>query len=285
MFGLGLVFFPLGAKAQDVKLPLRVEYSSYMGWSNREGLSRFSDGFWAGTGTAYPSTVGFVWEPDKGVAAKVAVGTGSYYNGSLADQPAEAWVSIPVGSVRVKAGKFWTSFAAQEWEYETKPGVALSWSANSTDVSIAGHYDDRTRRNNFYGRVGQSLGSNAYAGLSYAWGRGLSFGSNHNRGWGIDAGVELGAWSLVGELLNLDDSGKSRFRFGFAKLGFDGMGRFHPYLSHYSWSDSGGFFGESNSLVYGLNIELTRFLTIEAAIAPTSSGLTRWVQLHWGYKF
>lgn len=275
------------ALAHDLKLktPLRFEYNSYMGWSNLGGRARFSDGFWAGSGTAYPSVAGLTWEPEKGISAKVALGTGGYYNGTLADQPCEAWIGVPVGKAKITAGKYWVPFAGQEWQYETKPGVMVGWESGSTTLSVSGQYDERTKRNNFYSRLSQNFGSDAYVGLSFGWGRGLSFGSSHNRGWAIDGGVESGNWALSGEYMGLDDSGQSEFRFGYAKLAFNGAGRIQPFVANYSWNDAGGFFGRFRSTVYGLNYQVTPYFSIEAATAPTSAKQVSWLQFHWGYRF
>lgn len=277
--------------------PFRVGVDYYAGATNQAGGRRFSDGYWAGSGAAFPS-VGYVgWDNEKGQAARVSVGLGELYTGPnrTVTQPVEAWYRwAPGRDIRLTVGKFWVPFAAQEWQYETKPGAMVSWARGPYNLALSLNRNETTRGLNGYLRAGRVWGETGGLGVSLATGRGLSYNSVHDRGWGVDATVALGGGFRVSaeyEALRAaggggaDPSANAAFRFGYAKLAYENGGRWLPFVAHYDWRDRAGELGALRSTVYGLGYQITPGLTLEGAFAPTSAARTvSWAQLHWTWE-
>lgn len=255
----------------------------FYGVSNLPGARRFRDGFWIGYGPAYPSVVYGRWETPKGSAAKVAVGVGKLYNGSVAnvDQPVEAWYQRPLGSQTVTVGKFYVPFALQEWQYETKWGVQLAGKAGKADYVVSANHNHNVDAVNVYGRVSQALTKNITLGLSLGGGQGFSFDSVHDRGIGLDATAEWRGWQLNSEYVVLQRRAQERFQFAFAKLAYTRLGRLTPFISRHTWFDRAGELGNFNNSAAGLAYQLTPTLAVEGAFARGGGQSVRWIQAHY----
>lgn len=253
----------------------------YAGVSNLGGRRSFNDGFWAGSSTALPSTFHFGWANTHGSSAKLSVGTGDLYlaSGSMLKQPVEAWMRQEIGTFSITFGKFWVPFAVQEWVYETKPGLMLEWTNNGIDLTASFNYNENTRTNNSYLRVGKRFGETFNAGFSLAAGKGLSYDSVHDRAWGLDASLNWRNWELTGEFMEALHS-TGNFRFGYARLASNHFDRWQPFISFYGWEDGTGTFGRFRSTVYGMNYQLTQEIGLEGAYAPTSDKRVWWLQVH-----
>src|SRR5438874_4414760 len=174
--------------------PLRFGIDAYAGVSGLEGFRRSSDGFWAGSGTEYPSSAYVHYQGERGQEAKLSLGIGRMYQGSdtTLRQPLEAWWQAPAGQARIMVGKFWVPFGVQEWEYETKPGLMLSWDHRGTQLALSGNYTRETGAGTMYARLGRKFSDSAGIGVSLARGRGLSYGSRHDRGWDVAGSAAMG---------------------------------------------------------------------------------------------
>lgn len=259
----------------------------YGGLSNLEGQRRFRDGFWAaGAGLAYPSNIYLRWTFRRGAQAKVAIGTGKLYTSSQStvDQPLEAWYQKSFGKLTATVGKYYVPFALQEWEYETKPGLMLQTERGPYGLALSANYNDNTRAGNAYLRASRSFGENATVGVSLGAGRGLSYDSVHDRGLAFDATVTRRGWQLLSEYMILKRRSSQRFRFGFARLSYENLGRLKPFIARYSWNDASGAFGVFRSTSAGLGYQLTPNLIIEGGYADTSDKDIVWGQLHWTWE-
>jgi hypothetical protein len=269
-----------------VRFPLKVGMDAVTGFSNVPGFRRYSDGMWAGSGPAYPSVGYLAWDGGNGHAAKASIGMGSMSTSGSATfkQPVEAWWQVPAGKASLTMGKFWVPFAAQEWQYETKPGLMLGWEEGPHGLSFSANYNEQTRAMNGYFRAGRSFGQDASIGFSYGFGRGLSYGSVHDRAWGVDASFAAHGFRFTGEYVGLTRRASETFGSTFGKLEYENLGSWRPFVAFYSWNDRSGTFGRFRSTVYGTAFQLTPMIAIEAAYAPTSNKKINWLQLRWAWE-
>lgn len=261
---------------------LKVGTELYEGRSNLPGQKRYSDGFWAGLGTAYPSYVYAHSQNNAGSEAKVSLGIGELYGGPAATvrQPLEAWYKTPVGKNNLTVGKFYVPFALQEWEYETKWGAMLDRATGPYTFNLSVNYDEHQHAADGYFRAGRNFSKNVNLGLSFGSGRGVTSGSIQNRGVGLDATITRGAWQFVTENLLYTRHSRQNFNFDFAKLSYQKLGKLKPYLAKYTWHDEVGTLGNFHSTVYGLNYQLTPQLAIEGAFASAPTQTVHWIQIH-----
>ena len=267
-------------------LPLKFGVDLYAGASSLKSQGRFRDGFWAGSGPAFPSVAYLNWDNGKGSAAKLSIGAGKMYTASdsALDQPVEAWYQMPAGNLSLTVGKFWVPFAAQEWQYETKPGVMVQWAKGASSLSASANYNRQTQGTNAYLRFGRSFGEDASVGVSLGAGKGLSYDSIHNRAVGLDGTYAWNGLRFNGEYVLLQRKSSERFHFGYAKLSYENLGKWTPFVARYTWKDKSDAFGEFDSTTFGLNYQLTSYLSVESAYAATSDKGVQWVQLHWAWE-
>ena len=245
----------------------------------------YFDGMWAGNGAQYPSTAYARWDNGSGSAARVSLGFGGMYTNAENSlyQPVEAWWQVPAGSASLTIGKFYVPFGVQEWQYETKPGVMFGWAPGPYEVAASANYNENTRRPNAYLRVGRSFGEAVSIGASLAAGRGLSYDSLHSRAWGVDATLAHAGWRLTSEYMDCrHDAGN--FRFGFAKLAYEDLGAWTPFVAAYSWKDRAEEFPNFRSAVAGLGYQVSPALSLEGAYAATSDKGAWWAQAHWAWE-
>jgi hypothetical protein len=280
---------PIADQKDEKKLPFPLKFGmeTMAGVSNVPGYHRYSDGMWAGSGTAYPSVGYFKWDNGTGQAGKVSIGIGKMYTGTSAavEQPVEAWWQAPASKkASVTVGKFWVPFAAQEWQYETKPGAMLNWQEGRNSVAFSANYNLHTHGMNGYWRAGRDLGHEAAVGLSFGLGRGLSYDSIHDKAWGLDATVAWNGFRLSGEYVGMVRHSSDAFGSTFGKLQYEKLGAWKPFVSVYSWNDRSGQFGRFRSTVYGTAYQITPMLAVETAYAPTSNRRVQWLQLRWAWE-
>jgi hypothetical protein len=269
------------------KAPIKIGVDLYYGLSNIDGFRQYNDHMWAGYGSFVPSTVYATYENERGYGVKLAIGTGQLFNSSGDEfyQPAEAWVRAPLGkNAKITAGKFWVPLGMQEWEYESKPGALLEWNKNSLALALAATHNRNTDTGNFYGRFGKNWGENLSVGLSLAGGRGITFDSDHDRGIGLDAHYVRGDWELSTELLRFKRGSTGRFDFVWGKLAYNGLNKWTPYVSRYSWSDQLGQQGSFRSTVMGIERQLTKQLAINTAYGRVGGTNKWWAELHYAWE-
>jgi hypothetical protein len=273
-------------KPESLLFPLRFGIDNYTGMSNQPGRRSLSDGMWAGNLPAYPSLAYMRWDGANGRSGKLAIGTGQMYSGSSVgvDQPVEAWWQFPAGKTAMTVGKFWVPFAAQEWQYETKPGVMLNWSNGPHTLAVSSNYNLRLHTMNSYMRFGRTFGEDAGVGLSLGYGKGLSFDTDHDRAWGLDATFAAGGFRFFGEYMGALQSSGNGFGFLYGKAVFEKMGLWKPFVGFYMWNDKSGAFGRFRSSVYGMAYQVTPSLALESAISPTSDRQVSWLQLHFAWE-
>lgn len=280
---------PLRPAATDDPVPgkpLKLGLELYSGGSTLDGHRFLSDGMWAGTEATYPSVLYGHWENGKGHAAKLALGLGRSFHGRdrLYDQPSEAWWQLPAGPLSVTVGKFWVPFAAQEWEYETKPGLMLQWSHGANSIAAAANRGRHGGNLNAYLHASHNFGDENTVGVSLAAGKGLSFDSVHDRGWGLDASYGWRGWRLTTEQIWLRAPGARDFHFNWIKLGYQRLGAFEPYVGRYDWQDDADELGSFRSTVCGLAYQLNANLALEAAWAMKPGKDVSWLQFHWSWE-
>lgn len=263
------------------KLPgvLRFGMESYFGFTNITGVNRRSnDGLWAGNSGAYPSTLSLNWHSGEAYAFRIAVGIGDMYTGRNTPlrQPVEAYYQFPTGKGNsITLGKFYTPFAAQEWQYESKYGAMWNSTVRGVDCSLALQYDEIAKSPNVYLRLGRQLNAKTSAGLSFGMGRGLTYGTSHRWGFAIDLAHDLGFADFLTEY---DFCGGGPFQFLFGKLTFKNLGNWSPYLGAYYWHDAAQELGNFRSAVVGLDFHVSPNLTLGAAYARANSRDVFWVQ-------
>jgi hypothetical protein len=278
---------PDGASSDSAETPpapsLAAGVDVYAGTSNQEGFRRYRDGFWAaGSGLAYPSNIYLRWKSRGGADAKVALGLGKMYLGADRDfdQPVEAWYQKPAGQLHWTVGKYYVPFAIQEWQYETKWGVMVQTERGAYNLAASANYNPDTNSPNAYFRVGRDFGENINVGISLAAGKGLSYGSIHDRAAGLDVSAAWRGWRTNIEYLALRRTSAERFRFGYIRLAYEKLGKFKPYIARYSWNDTTDAFGQLDSTSIGLNYQLTPYLALEGGRAFTSDKDVWWLQAH-----
>lgn len=257
-----------------------IEY--YAGKSNLDGHRRFSDGFWIGSGPVYPASVYVRGTNRRGQEAKLAYGTGDLYQGSqsLVKQPFEAWVQSPVGKSKLTLGKYYVPFGLQEWQFETKWGGMLERSFGRNDLAVSANYDQNAHHSNLYARVARNENENLTVGISAGLGRGLSYGSTHDRAYGIDLTAKRYGFRLQSEYTALRDSENGNFYFAYGRLTYEGWEKLQPFVARYSWNDKSGFLGQFGSTVIGATYQATDELGFEIATAKTSAKRVNWIQVH-----
>ncbi len=263
---------------------LKLGLEAFYGASNLPGSRRFRDGFWLGYGPAYPSVIYGRYLGAQGATAKVAVGVGKLYNGSMPTlrQPIEAWYQRPAGSLGVTVGKFYVPFELQEWQYETKWGVMVQGARRGLDMTGSLNYNQDTNKPNAYFRVGRALTRHATVGISLGAGEGLSYASTHNKALGLDASANYRNFDLLSSYVALRrGAAANNFDFGFAKLSYSGLGRLTPFASYHKWRDRSEQQGDYHGPTLGLTYQLSPGLTLETAYASASNRYVRWAQLHW----
>jgi len=266
-------------------LPFKLGMDYYNGFSSVPGHSRFSDGLWAGSNLAAPS-VGYArFDDGRGNAMRVSVGIGGMYTGggTTLNQPVEAYWQRTIGATSVTIGKYWLPFGSQEWEYETKPGVMLQWSAGPHSLALSTNYNTTTHRINTYAHASRAFGRDASLGLSFGGGKGLTYDSLHDVMWGVDAMYGFHGFRFTGEYVAAL-RGSQGFGFTTGKVAYERLGAWRPYVGVYSWNDQTGAFGRFRSQVYGMQYQITPSTAIDTAIAPTSSRRTYWLQVHTSWE-
>jgi len=89
---------------------------------------------------------------------------------------------MPVGKNDLTIGKFWMPFALYEWEGETKWGALLERETRHYNLAASVNYNDTLHSANAYFRAGRSWSEKLTLGVSLSTGKGLSYGSVHDRG-------------------------------------------------------------------------------------------------------
>lgn len=268
---------------------LSVGAEVWYGMSNLPGAHRFRDGFWLGAGPFYPSNVYGLYNGKDGLAAKVAVSVGKFYNGSNAgfDQPIEAYVSKPVGKVTLTAGKFYVPFEIAEWEYETEFGLQANrdW-GKAGSLTTALNYNRARNTPNFYARYARTFG-HATFGLSVGGGRGFFYDTDHNRGVAADATIEHRRFRLESSATVARANGSaSQFSFAFVRLNYQLDPKTGLYISRHSWTDRLEQEGNGHYSTVGAVYQLNKNISLEGALSH-SGELDRnisWVQLHYVFE-
>ncbi len=269
-----------------IPFPLKVGVDSYTGLSTKSGLSRLSDGMWAGSGTSIPSVAFAEWSGGRGVSARLALGMGRMFTGSapMMDQPAEAWIQSTSGRCAFTVGKYWIPFGGQEWQYESKPGIMAAWTTGAYVATLSVNANTHTHQPNTYLRISRDLGRQSAVGLTFGLGRGLTYDTTHDRAWGVDAASTYKGFRFTGEYVGASRRASDGFGFLFGKVQCETLGIWKPYVSTYMWNDRSGALGRYRSTVYGLCCQLTPTLSVETATAATSQRRVNWLQLHVGWQ-
>lgn len=255
----------------------------YSGVSNVAGQRRISDGFWGpAAGPFYPSALALQLQGKDGSAARFALGAGDVFRGPnrSVGQPMEAWVQKPIGKYSVMAGKFFVPLALQEWQYESRYGVQLQRTLGASDFAASVNYSNIKNRPNVYFRAGRNFSETVNAGLSLAAGQGLSYGSIHNKGIGLDVSVQRKGFQLFSEALLLQRRASDRFHFFHSKFVYTRSPRFQPFLGYYNFADRNNELGEFKGLSYGTALQLRPQVFLEAGGTVHSGKNSYFLQLH-----
>jgi hypothetical protein len=268
--------------AQD---KISVGLDLYGGGSNLPGLRHFTDQLWAGRELFTPSVAYLRWESSQGTTARLALGVGDVTRGSnaLYKQPVELWVKH--GSVT--AGRFFTHFGQQEWQYEAKEGLQWEGALGSLNVTAALQKSPTSPQSHGYVRLLHAPNTKTQLGLSVASGEGFSYGTILNRGIGADASLTRGAWLLRSELDSFSGAQQQRFHFGMLSATYQGLaGEVRPFVSYYDWQDStqAQALGSFHSLIAGVGFPVTGGLSAELAGSKANKRFNGWLQLHFTWE-
>jgi hypothetical protein len=282
------VLIPAAASAQTTPAattgPIHLGVDSYRGTSSLPGLRRVTDQLWAGQSTFTPSLVYLRFEGDNNQSARLALGTGDATTGggALYRQPVEAWWRQPVAGGAVTVGRFFTPFALQEWQYESRDGVSLEHTVGRLLAVAALQRHPVTGRTALYLRGGVSLSDDATIGVSLAQGGGFSYDSVYDRGVALDAQVKSGPLRFSAEFDRFVGPARTRFRFDTQTVAYRLSPSVEPFVARYTWhdGDSAGALGSYRSQIAGLRYQASSWLGIEAAAARTGQGTVAWTQLH-----
>jgi hypothetical protein len=274
-----------GAAASVANGSVKLGLVYYSGLTNYSGQDRRStDGVWAGAQTCYPSNVSLNWSRGESAAARLSIGIGDTYAGPhrAMEQPIEAWYQARVGGCQLTAGKYYTPFALQEWQWEPKYGMMLAGAAGQYSYSASFQYNTRLDHPNLYLHAGRQLGAKTTVGVSGAVGRGLSYDSSHDVALAADLTHEFAAARWVSEYV-FADGPNGPFHFVFGKLTWTELGRWAPYLGLYYWHDAAGELGNFKSAVGGAAYRVTPLLSLEPNFARTGDRSVYWIQAHLEY--
>ena len=268
--------------AAPAAAPLKIGIDAYLGISDQQGNRTFYDGYWIGYGPAYPSVVYGKWDPSDSETVKASISIGRLYRAQnrIIDQPVEAYYQKRFGHSSVTVGKYYVPFGVQEWEYETKPGVMYQYDDGVDTVAASVNYNDDRRSTNTYLRVGRKFSNQLTFGLSAGTGKGVSFGTDHNQGFGADATVTVAAWQLISEYDEFRTPDGKHFRFAHGKLLYNAWGPWKPYFGLYSWSDEAKQEGDFRSTVVGVARQLTPWVNVDGGYSSTSVAHVAWVEAH-----
>ena len=260
---------------------IKASLDFYAGVSNMEGQRQFRDGFWAGYGLGYPSVANLSWDSGTGSSAFISLGLGDYKGQFITEhQPVEAWWKMPVGKTDLTIGKFWVPFGLYEWEGETKWGVLMEREIGKYNLAASVNYNDILHNANAYFRASRSWGENLTLGVSFAGGKGLSYGTVHDRGVGLDLTAAWRGFQLTSEYTVLQHHSDQRFQFGFARVSYENLGKWKPFVSRHTWHDKADELGNFHSTTAGIGYQLTPHLGLEAAYAHTPNKGIWWLQTH-----
>ncbi len=268
---LGLsAFLSADGARSDVATPtsVRVGGNLYYGLSNINGsVRRHTDGQWAGVGTAYPSVLSLTWMGADLDTAVGSFGVGDLNTGSgrTAQQPVECYYRRPIGSATVTFGKHYVPFALQEWEYETRWGMMAETIVLGTSMEVSITSNPHTDALNTSIRAAWHVAAGSEVGISAAAGRGWSYGTSHNWGYGIDATVDVGPVSVTTEALEARGT-HGTYQFGFIKAVLHSHHRATPYVALFYGHDSADEIAELRSGIVGVDIEALPHLTVSPCI-------------------
>jgi hypothetical protein len=124
------------------------------------------------------------------------------------------------------------------------------------------------------------VNKNATVGVSLGVGKGLSYGSIHDRALGLDATLQWRNWRVYSEYLVMQRRAADRFQFRYAKLAYDKFGVSSPLQHTISWDDKSGTFGRFRSTAYGATYQINPRLLLEAGLADTGTDTIYWAQMH-----
>ncbi len=252
----------------------------YQGRSDLNDYKNYNDGMWAGIAPLFPSNVYIKWTTEDGVTAKAALGTGDLHNDKkyVLDRFPELWLSKEINGITWTLGKTWVPFAIGEWEWESKPGAKADWSKDALSVSAAATYNEPMKAGNYYMRLGYALSPEVSVGVSGASGKGWTFNTVHDSGYGLDATATYQGVKALAEYVKATHK-SGDFEFQFAKLIWDRDAKLKPYVAAYRFDDKSAAFRYRGSVV-GLDYKLHEFAAIESGYTWHNSGNNYWVQLH-----
>lgn len=256
-----------------------IEY--FTGLSNVRGSRFYADRFWGtGTGPSYPSNVYVRSQNGKGQEAKLAIGIGDNYIRPNAprDQPVEAWFRSEKGNTRITVGKQWLPYAIEEWITENRWGVRVDQKVGKFGLTGNIYYDDLTNRPMLFFRGNRDVTKSLNVGVTLGGGRGINPGFVQDRGFGLDATYARGGWKLATENLIYTRNSGENFYFNYGQATYEKWGKFRPFLAKFYWRDkltASGF----NGTTLGATYQLTPKLIVKGAVADTSRGNRRWLEL------
>lgn len=261
----------------------------YGGVSNLPGLRRFGDQLWAGNQTFTPSVATLRWESGQQTSARLSVGVADATKGDSPAyrQPVELWVKRTLGQGSVTAGRFFTPFGQQEWQFEAKEGAQWEGPLGALRATVALQKDPTTKKSNGYLRAVHSADSNTQVALSLASGQGITYGTALETGVGADATLTRGSWLLRSELDHFTGPQKQHFSFAMGSATYQGLkGGLKPFTSYYHWDDhtTAGAFGSFHTLIGGVTFPAGPGLTVETAGAQQGNRFNSWLQLRFTWE-
>ncbi len=273
-----------GVHAQNEPF-LRFGVESWLGASNQAGFRRITDQFWAAQSSFTPSMASATYGDGKGRTAKVGLGFGEATLGRdrFMPQPVEAWVRDATGPATITVGRFFAPFGVQEWQYEPRDGVQWEapWARGQAALAVQ---TSNGRRSNGYFRYGRDVSKQWNVGVSAAVGAGFSYGSAHDRGFGIDATGATGRVSTMIEADQFSGAGTA-FRFAMARADYAILPRWSPFVSTYRWRETGSdVLGSWKATMAGVAWKISDGLDLEAAVSRAAGRDVRWFQLHWAWE-
>ncbi|MBC7529122.1 MAG: hypothetical protein H7308_16425 [Chthonomonadaceae bacterium] len=272
-------FVQEGVSSFSPKSLIKVGGEYFYGTSNLGGKwNKTTDGIWHGQSLFVPSHIDLSWSKAF-EGATVAYPVGELAGSRSYSGPLELSYHRQLGDGFVKVGKFFNVFGLMDNEAETHYGVQYMRQTGVTNFIASVQQNSFTYQPQLTLRVGRLLDvkHETQAGVSLGAGRGFLYGTPNDLALGFDLSHNFGFARLNMETSVAGGKGTT-FQSLNAQLTFKRMGNFTPSFGLTSWHDGSQYMGQFQSTTFGLDYQVSKYLTVGGNLARTGGRNVVWFQ-------